>query len=118
MKTRIGVRTQFAGLHQWVDVPKGQVNSFLQYPHRHVFQIEALFNVTHSDRQIEFFDAQLHINDIVNKIYGKDDIKDLGSRSCEIIAREIYGAMSDPFRGALVWIKVQEDTENYAVIQI
>lgn len=117
MKRFIGVRTSFAGLHKWQDVPKDKANNFLQHEHRHVFNIEVMFTVEHVDRDIEFFEAEWHLQDVIQQLYGKEKIKNLGNRSCELIATELYNRMQEPYRGAVQQIKVQEDTENFAVIR-
>jgi hypothetical protein len=76
-------------------------------------------NVSHDDRQIEFFDAVWHVNYVVDSLYGSQGShtpKVLGAKSCEMIAKEIFGQLTEPYRSAVVWIKVQEDDENYAVV--
>lgn len=113
----IGVKTSFAGVHHWVHVPKNQTNSFLQFPHRHRFNLDLMFKVDHVDRQIEYFEAEIEIQAVISKLYGPDLIKDLGNRSCELIGTEIYSNLSKRYQEAVIQIKVQEDDEGYAVIQ-
>lgn len=117
MKRFIGVRSSFVGLHKWQDVPKDKPNNFLQHEHRHVFNLEIIFTVEHVDRNIEFFEAEWHIQDVITQLYGPDKIKKLGNRSCELVATEIYNKMQEPFRGAVQQVKVQEDAENFAMIR-
>ena len=52
-KLAIVVRFQFIGIHSWPDAPANQ-ESYLAYPHRHVFHVEAVLDVTHTERDVEF----------------------------------------------------------------
>lgn len=116
MKRFIGVKMSFEGLHKWQDVPKDKPNNFLQYLHRHVFKLELLFTVDHIDRQIEYFEAEWYLKDLIEKMYGPGHIKNLGNRSCELIATELYNRLEEPYRSAVKQVKVQEDDENFAII--
>lgn len=118
MKKFIGVKTNFRGLHRWPDAPLDRPIWFLRNPHRHIFNITAHFEVTADDRQLEFFEAALHIDEVVEGLYGKASIKDLDNRSCETIALQIIEKLKSPYKEALVSMKVQEDDENYALIQV
>lgn len=116
MNRYIGVKAHFTGLHCWPSAPTGGKIGFLQNSHRHVFNLELVFSVTHEDRQLEFFETELYVNSLVKALYGKEDIKDLGSRSCEAVALEIHDQMGEKYQDAIQTIKVQEDDENYALL--
>lgn len=117
MEKFIGVKTSFVGLHRWKDAPEDKVIKFLRDLHRHQFHIQLLFAVTHEDRQLEFFETELYVREIVNLLYGRDEIKNLGNRSCETIGMDLYEHMTDPYRKSLQSIKVMEDEENFALLK-
>lgn len=116
MRKFIEVYNQFEGIHCWKDCPHDQV-SFLRTPHRHVFHIYTTVKVDHSDRAIEFFMLQNDIHDALAQLYS-GSMFDLGSRSCETIAEELFVLLSDGFNYKTIQsIKVSEDNENAAIVK-
>jgi len=71
-------------------------------------------DVFHNDREVEFFVLQMAINDIIKELYGDDQIKDLGRKSCEDIADEIHRALLVQYPRKMV-IEVSEDNEVSAI---
>ncbi len=108
MKKLIVVKTQFAGIHQWLDCNLPNVE-FLSYPHRHMFYITVKCNVTHNDREKEFFNVKYKIDEFIRKNYPSECF--IGTRSCEDIAEEILKGID----GA-VFVSVFEDNENGAEV--
>lgn len=107
MTSYIIIKTQFPAIHNWDGVTRFKEElkdvQFLIYPHRHVFYVTIRFKVTHADRQIEFINAKNRIEAYIQKYYYG---KDIGSKSCEMIAGELlieFGAYH---------VKVLEDNEN------
>lgn len=107
----IRVSFQWAGIHRW---PKAEGrHEYLQHPHRHLFKGVATIEVFDSDRELEFLAVKDFLEEDVLPEY-----KDLGARSCELMAREIitnltarYGAHRD------IEVEVSEDGENGAVVK-
>lgn len=49
----ITVRWQYTGFHKWKDAPDKV--AFLRHNHRHKFHAQAQIEVTHDDRELEYF---------------------------------------------------------------
>lgn len=110
-KARIFVRCQGEGWHSWPEAPDSR--SYLRNSHRHVFHIEAGCEVQHDDRAIEFHDAMDQVKLCWRKIAAKKS--DLGSQSCEMLARRIGQHLVD--WTAHSWIvSVSEDGEAGATV--
>ena len=107
MKIFIIVTSDFAAYHCWKDCPFPAVD-FLKHKHRHKFFVKLKLRVHHHDREKEFFLVKAKLNNLINKKYSE---KDLGSKSCEMLAREIGSAFVD-VRSVQVW----EDNENGAEV--
>ena len=107
MRMFIIVRTSFEALHQWKDCPIKEVD-FLKYPHRHIFHVEAKFQVTHNDRDKEFIVAKRRLTEFVRDTF---EGKSLGSTSCEMMCEAIYKEFK---LFGLKSVKVFEDDENGA----
>lgn len=119
MNTTIVIKTQFQGLHQWNDAPEKV--AFLRCLHRHIFKVSVEFSVDHDDRDLEYFVCKEKIDQFLNTFYNEyhqemKSLKYLGSRSCEMICKDIStfceGEIKKP-----VSVQVQEDDENYAVLR-
>ena len=91
----------------WDDV------SFLGYPHRHIFHFRVRIEVRHNDRDIEFIQFKRWMERLYN---GEDTSKNgvlvLDYKSCEMIADDLYEAISAKYPGRFVEIEVSEDGEN------
>ena len=80
--------------------------SFLGYPHRHIFHFKVRIQVTHNDRDIEFIQFKRWLE----KLY--EGTLQLDYKSCEMIADDLYEAISVKYPGRFVEIDVAEDGEN------
>lgn len=108
---KITVRNQFIAHHRWKTAREPR-HGFLQYWHRHVFHVATTFNVRHNDREIEFFDAQTMVQEIIEA--WKDKQVD---KSCEMFATEILHRLF--YKGLdVVSCTVGEDGENEATVEI
>ena len=111
----ITVRNTFSGQHHWPNAPEAVL--FLRYPHRHLFIVRTTVPVNHEDRHQEFFLLQRRVDEVIRTLYPRrpDDVcHDLGSRSCEAVARELLEAMSGD-QTPPVMVSVSEDGENEGV---
>lgn len=81
--------------------------SFLGYPHRHIFQFRVQIEVTHNDRDIEF----IQFKRWCESLYSNDTLN-LNSKSCEMIADDLYTQIAVQYPGRDVIIEVSEDGEN------
>lgn len=104
-KTYIIVRFQVEGTHYWPDAPADSAESYLKYPHRHVFYFEAKKLVTHSNRDIEFIRFKHLLEEHV-----KDMLRGLVTLSCEQIAQNLVDIWE------LASCRVFEDNENGAEV--
>lgn len=88
MKTYVKTCNEIPGLHYWADAPHPV--DFLKYPHRHIFEITAYFEVDNLDREIEIFVRQNQIKKYVEEKYKRlDGLCHFDGKSCEMIAKEI-----------------------------
>jgi hypothetical protein len=106
MKTNIIVNLQFEGVHCWPDCNIPEVY-FLKSPHRHIFHIQAKKQVQHDDRDIEFIRLKRQIQAYLKHTYPDGE---LGSNSCESIAKDILEGFE------LDYCSVLEDGENGAEV--
>lgn len=97
---------QFEGTHYWPECPFNDV-SFLRVPHRHMFHIKAWRLVSHDDRDVEFIMLKREIVQYLDSMFPDGD---MGSRSCEMLARELCQEFS------LDRCDVSEDGENGATV--
>lgn len=107
--TYIKVKTQFEALHYWPDAPEAV--SFLRHPHRHVFHVEVMFEVSHADRQLEFFLVQRDVKRVCRDLERPDP----WTWSCEDFADHIFHKLR-PTYPTIRGISVSEDGENGALI--
>ena len=120
-KRWIKVNTEFKGLHHWPECPIDDVN-FLREEHRHTFKIEVKVAVDHNDREIEFLMFLYHVNEAISELYfsgGRAIVPaELGRRSCEDIAEDIYNSLSIDYEYHRdMIISVSEDGEVAAEIE-
>src|ERR1044072_1738789 len=84
--------------------------SFPADRHRHLFHFELTFQVSHDNRDLEFFltsaDAQRYVR---GRFQGGTEPCEFGARSCEMIARDLFEHYAA--RGC-VRVEVWEDGEN------
>jgi len=81
--------------------------SFLGSPHRHVFHFEVTIGIKHNDRDIEFIQFKRFLESLYS-----DDIVQLDSKSCEMIADDLYERIAMRYPNRKVGIKISEDGEN------
>lgn len=104
VRTIVWVQTTFVGFHRWKDAPGDK--DFLRSYHRHVFHVKLGMEVTHADRQVEFFQLKDTLNEYLISEYENRYF----DTSCEMIATDIlrkFGAS---------YCTVSEDGENGATV--
>ena len=82
--------------------------SFLGYKHRHIFHFKVRIQVFHNDRDIEF----IQFKRWMERLYDIEGVLELNHKSCEMIADDLYDAISAKYSGRFVEIDVAEDGEN------
>lgn len=107
---QIIVKVPVEGTHRYEDAPDEV--SYLRFDHRHIFLCELHFDVTHADRDKEFFIMQHKIKRYLVERYWEDEWKlcNFGPMSCEMIARELK--VEFDCSKVIVW----EDQENGGVV--
>ena len=85
---------------------------FLASPHRHIFKFKVHIEVKHNDRDIEFIQFKRWMENLY-----AGDVLDLNSKSCEMIADDLYVQISVKYPGRDVIIEVSEDGENGCSIE-
>lgn len=103
MTTYVWVTTQFVGFHRWKDAPEEV--KFLRDYHRHIFHVKLAVQVTHNNRQVEFFTLKKELDTFL-ELY-KDQYFE---ESCEMIAQTLLKRF-----GARI-VNVSEDNENGATV--
>jgi len=97
----IWVTFQREGIHRYPDAPEEV--SFLRHPHRHNFQFRVSIEVSHQNREIEF----LMFKRELESLYGEGTLE-LDGKSCEMLADDLYGHISERYPNREVWIEVSE----------
>ena len=113
MQTNIIVKLQVEGTHNWPTAGDFEPTmKYLEYQHRHMFHIDARREVFHDDRDVEFIVFKRMMRDYIEKTYYNPEIDccDFGSKSCEMLAQEIYKEFE------LCYCAVYEDNENGAEV--
>lgn len=105
-RTYIIIRTSFEALHHWPDCPFEDVD-FLRSPHRHIFHVEVKIE-TFADRGIEFIRHKRFVDALIDDWYRG---KNLGPKSCEVIAQELAEKLEAS--SVIVW----EDLENAGIYE-
>lgn len=106
--TNVVVKLQVEGLHRWQGCNIKEV-IYLINEHRHIFHIVCKKEVSHDDRDIEIITLKHQILKYLHNAYG-NEVCTFGSRSCEMIARELLEKFS------LNYCSVLEDNENGAEV--
>lgn len=105
LKRRIFVTAQFVGFHRWKNAPEEV--AFLRSFHRHLFHVKVFFDVSHGDRDLEFFQEKEKVDDFLKRSFSGAQF----DGSCEFIAEKILAAI--PYAVAC---EVSEDGENGAIV--
>lgn len=105
MKRIVWITTQFPAFHKWDNAP--DVVRFLRSPHRHLFHVKIGVEVTHNDRDVEFFMLKQEVEEFIEENYwGKSNVG-----SCEMIAERLLTHFEAAF------CEVSEDGENGARLE-
>lgn len=119
LKTKIMIRTEFKGTHNWPEASQfaGDQVKFLEHVHRHTFKVQAELSVSDPDREVEFFVFQDQVDNIISELYPKKQlVRVVGRRSCETIASEIREQILKLHNG-IVAVEVWEDGEVGARVE-
>ena len=111
----IWVTFQKEGLHKYIQASHRDDLidvQFLGYEHRHMFHFKVWIEVTHNDRDIEFIQFKRWCEGQYNT-----GTLQLNSKSCEMIADDLYEVIATRYPNRDVWIEVAEDGENGCLIQ-
>lgn len=113
----IVVSVKVSGFHRWESCNIEKV-MFLKDSHRHLFEIKLEVGVSEDDRQVEFFLLQNQLKEFFESNYPvKNGLGfEFGSRSCEMIGKEIFKAFIEKGYKVLS-VSVFEDGENGAIIR-
>ena len=85
--------------------------SFLGVPHRHIFHFRVEIDVVHNDRDIEFIQFKRWLE----RLYSMETLQ-LDYKSCEMIAEDLAGEISQKYPNRAFNITVSEDGENGATL--
>lgn len=113
-KRQIEVTFQKEGIHKYpaaLTDPNLADVSFLGYPHRHIFHFRVRISVQHNDRDIEFIQFKRWLE----SLYSNSTLE-LNYKSCEMIAEELIGVISERYNRSMV-VTVFEDDENGAYLE-
>lgn len=106
------VETRFQALHRWEAAPEEV--EFLQDPHRHEFHVEVQIQQFHNDRDVEYIMAKRAIDTYIRNTF---DGRDLGEKSCEMMAENIISLCKNKWGEDRKYsVKVTEDGENGAIV--
>jgi hypothetical protein len=117
MATHVIITTEFAGLHCWPNAPVKV--GFLRNPHRHLFKIKVSItedhDFTNDERETEFLLFKQTVDETIASTWGlcTYGFRDLGSTSCENIARTISDTLRR-MKYTVDYVEVFEDGENGA----
>jgi hypothetical protein len=84
--------------------------SFLGTPHRHIFHFNVAIQVFHNDRDLEFIQVKRWLENLYRGTL------ELNHKSCEMIADDLYLAISNRYPDRDIHITISEDGENGATI--
>lgn len=118
MLKQIVVKTQFEALHCWKTIGENRASQFLKHPHRHLFIVRMWFDVSHNDRELEFFEIKAKLDAFIKKSIFWDGcvegvMPNVGDFSCEDLAEKLFNC----FRHlACTKVSVFEDDECGAVV--
>lgn len=108
MTTFVGVHSNFYAYHRWLDAPNKV--KFLREYHPHQFKAEVTIEVTHNERQIEFYILKEQLDKALIKYINKKHEK-----SCETFAKEIRNYFIKLYPDSEIFVTVEEDQGYYAM---
>jgi tRNA U34 5-carboxymethylaminomethyl modifying enzyme MnmG/GidA len=100
------IKTRFEGVHKYPEAAGNE--SFLKYPHRHIFYVEVKIEQFHDNRDIEYIAFKRWLNTVLDS--------NLDYKSCEMIANELILKIQTRYPGRAITVQVLEDNENGAVV--
>lgn len=106
----IFVTFQKEGIHRYPDAPEGV--EFLRSPHRHIFHFRVTVEVFHNDRDIEFILFKRELESLYSEKTLQMDYK-----SCEMLAEDLIGYISNKYPRRNISVEVSEDGENGATLE-
>lgn len=110
-KTRIEVKVEFEGIHNWPEAPDEV--KFLRHPHRHMFGVVLRIPVTHDDRELEFVMVKRELEQMLELQHGTSgNTHLLGRLSCEQIAEQVINWCHIKYDRYGIECGVFEDGEN------
>lgn len=98
----------FEALHCWPDAPEEV--KFLRNDHRHLFEVEALIQVYHNDRELEYYMVKEQLKRHLDSFVCQKNTK-----SCEQYADEICEFLKMKYGRRKLIIRVLEDGLEGAV---
>lgn len=113
IKTSIFVTTSFEGFHCYPDAPEEV--AFLRAIHRHLFHVRAELEVSHGNRELEFFLVKRALE---SYIYDRQLGGNLNHKSCEMIAKELLEFLLASYGlSRNMSVEVSEDGENGSIVR-
>jgi len=110
IKQSVKIRHQFEGFHRWEDAPEEV--SFLRHRHRHIFKVSVEIDVTHDDRELEFFIEQRFLKNLFN------ETQECDGKSCEMLCKYILDEFNKRYEfKRSITIEVSEDGENSGIVR-
>jgi hypothetical protein len=110
MTVLVETYNEVAGLHCWPGAP--ETVCFLRNKHRHIFCIRCLFEVNHTDRELELYITQNAIEQYLYNKYPKGEYcVDFGGMSCEMIAIDLVKNLN------CVYCEVLEDGKGGSIVR-
>lgn len=103
----VGTKITAPGFHRWPGATG--VRAYLADRHRHLFHLEAVVEVAHDERDIEFHDLQ----DAMRAWWGPAP-RECGDASCETLARQLATHLEHELGCTVVSVTVSEDGESWA----
>jgi len=116
LRKYIEVKYETPGFHNWPNAPQ-DVN-FLSSRHRHNFIFKVKIEVSHNDRDYEFFLVQEKISRYLNIHYSNGGLGlEFEDKSCEMIAEELFMYLYDNGNADIKSVSVSEDGENTGIVE-
>jgi len=110
--TTIWVTFSKEGIHCYPAAKDLAGVEFLQHPHRHMFHFKVEIEVYHDDRDIEFILFKREIQ----SLFDNNGPMQINHKSCEMLANDIVGYLTQQYPNRNNVVTVSEDNENGATI--
>lgn len=109
----IYINTSFVGFHRWDNAPEEV--SFLRDLHRHLFNVKVTIEVSHNDRDVEFFLLKKDVDFCIDRFDYASWLNGKLVWSCEMVAERLIRDLS-LLEYKVVSVEVNEDWENGSII--